>query len=219
MNNENRPSPENENLTPPQGSDMNTASVPKDQIADPTSAQEPINPAQMNNPEPSAPDQSTGNSYARPQSAPQENIPPYGQSFSQSQQPPQPPQQPNPGYGAYNPPPAYVPYTPVQTKPAEETEPPMRIRDWLLVMLLMSIPCVNIIMLFVWAFSDTPGKKSRANYCKAYLLWTLIVFGVVALFYLLIFFVLLAMGQSINVDEIFGSLSPATLYQAVRNLI
>lgn len=227
MNNENRPSPENDNLTPPHGTDMNAVPVPEDQTANPTPVQEPVNTAPTDNPAPNMPNQSFGNSQqqARPQSAPsQENIPPYGQSFSQSQQsqqpqpPMQPPQQPNYGYGAYTPP-QYVPYTPVQTKPETETEPPMRVRDWLLVMLIMTIPCVNIIMMFVWAFSDTPGKKSRANYFKAQLLWVLICIGAVALFYLLLFVILLALGQSIDVGDIFESMSPSALYQAIRNLI
>jgi uncharacterized integral membrane protein len=42
-------------------------------------------------------------------------------------------------------------------------------------MLIMFIPCVNIIMMFVWAFGSTT-KKSKANYFKATLVWTLIAF-------------------------------------------
>lgn len=44
--------------------------------------------------------------------------------------------------------------------------------EWLLAMLLSCIPCVNIIMIFVWAFGSR--KKSKSNYFKAVLIWTLI---------------------------------------------
>ena len=35
-----------------------------------------------------------------------------------------------------------------------EMEPVMGIGQWLLTLLVMSIPCVNIIMLFVWGFGS-----------------------------------------------------------------
>lgn len=63
---------------------------------------------------------------------------------------------------------------PAYQQPPVHTEPPMTIGEWLLLMLIMIIPCVNIIMLFVWAFSGDPNKISRANYCKAMLIWILI---------------------------------------------
>jgi len=37
----------------------------------------------------------------------------------------------------------------------------------------MSIPCVNIIMMFVWAFGSGTNK-SKSNFFKANLVWTLI---------------------------------------------
>ena len=52
-------------------------------------------------------------------------------------------------------------------------EEPMSMGEWLIVFLISMIPCVNIIMLFVWAFSSTE-KKSKANYAKAMLIWWLI---------------------------------------------
>lgn len=45
--------------------------------------------------------------------------------------------------------------------------------DWIITMILMAIPFVNIIMLFVWAFgSGTP--VSKANWAKASLIFMLI---------------------------------------------
>jgi hypothetical protein len=53
-----------------------------------------------------------------------------------------------------------------------EMEPVMGIGQWLLTLLVMSIPCVNIIMLFVWGFGSE--NQTRANYCRAYLIWWVI---------------------------------------------
>ena len=39
--------------------------------------------------------------------------------------------------------------------------------------LILCIPCLNIIMMFVWAFSSGT-KKSKSNYFKAMLVWALI---------------------------------------------
>ena len=48
--------------------------------------------------------------------------------------------------------------------------------EWIITILLMIIPLVNIIMLFVWAFgSGTP--VSKANWAKASLIWMLISIG------------------------------------------
>lgn len=68
----------------------------------------------------------------------------------------------------------YAYQQPMYQQPPVHTEPPMTIGEWLLLMLIMVIPCVNIIMLFVWAFSGDPNKVTRANYCKATLIWMLI---------------------------------------------
>ena len=52
--------------------------------------------------------------------------------------------------------------------------------NWMLTLLLTCIPCVNIIMLFVWGFgSNTP--RSKANWAKANLVYTAIgiVIGII----------------------------------------
>lgn len=55
-------------------------------------------------------------------------------------------------------------------QPGQNLEPVMTIGQWLITALVMSIPCVNIVMLFVWGFGN--GNQNRANYCKAALiLW------------------------------------------------
>ena len=54
-----------------------------------------------------------------------------------------------------------------------EMEPVITIGDWALTILLTCIPCVNIVMLFVWAFgSSTP--KTKSNWAKAQLIFVAI---------------------------------------------
>ncbi|MCA6074731.1 hypothetical protein [Fulvivirga sedimenti] len=58
----------------------------------------------------------------------------------------------------------------------------MSIQDWIITILITSIPVVNIIMLFVWAFgSDT--NENKKNWAKATLIWLAIIF----VLYLIIF--------------------------------
>ena len=51
-------------------------------------------------------------------------------------------------------------------------EEPVSFGEWMIAMLLMMIPCVNIVMMFVYAFGNS--KKSKSNYFKACLVWYLI---------------------------------------------
>lgn len=62
-----------------------------------------------------------------------------------------------------------------------EVEPVMTLGDWLVTLLILLIPCANIVMLFVWAFgSSTPRTKS--NWAKAMLIFYAIsiVLGLIA---------------------------------------
>lgn len=61
-----------------------------------------------------------------------------------------------------------------------EVEEPVSFADWMVTMLIMCIPCLNIIMMFVWAFGSGT-KKSKANYFRAMLVWTLISIVLVVL--------------------------------------
>lgn len=68
----------------------------------------------------------------------------------------------------------YQPYTtPFYQDNQMELEEPVKISEWVLSMVLMMIPCVNIIFMFVFAFGKNE-KKSKSNFFKAYL----IVFGI-----------------------------------------
>ncbi len=58
-------------------------------------------------------------------------------------------------------------------------EKPMSLGDWLITIIVQMIPCVGIIMLFVWAFGE--GNINRRNYCRASLIVTAVavVLGVI----------------------------------------
>lgn len=62
-----------------------------------------------------------------------------------------------------------------------ELEEPVKMGDWMLLQCLLTfIPCVGVILAIVWAFSKNE-KKSKVNFCKAYLVVFLIqlVLGIV----------------------------------------
>ncbi len=94
-------------------------------------------------------------------------------------------QNPNPNYGNYQ------PYQQVYPTANGDMEEPMSVGEWMITLLLMMIPCVNIIMLFVWAFSKTE-KKSKSNFCKAELIFA----GIVLALYLVLIIVMVAAGVS-----------------------
>lgn len=65
-------------------------------------------------------------------------------------------------------------------QPQQAYQPPagsddVSMGEWMWTTLLLAIPIVNFVLMLVWAFGgDT--KPSKANYCKAALLWMLIGF-------------------------------------------
>ena len=62
----------------------------------------------------------------------------------------------------------------------------MSVGDWVVTILVASIPLVGFIMLFVWAFGDG-SNPNKQNWAKA----ALIFFGVMFVLYLLIFILFL----------------------------
>jgi len=63
-------------------------------------------------------------------------------------------------------------YQQYQQAPYSQNDQPMTLGDWILTLIVMAIPCVNIIMMFVWGFGD--GNTSRKNYCRAILIFAAI---------------------------------------------
>ena len=43
---------------------------------------------------------------------------------------------------------------------------PMDLKDWILTLIVLLIPCVGIVMYFVWAF-ESNGNINRRNFCRA----------------------------------------------------
>ena len=65
---------------------------------------------------------------------------------------------------------------------APKNQSAISIGDWIITLIILWIPLVNLIMLFVWAFgSSTP--VSKANFAKAQLIFMLIGFILVIAFY------------------------------------
>ncbi len=61
------------------------------------------------------------------------------------------------------------PYTSPQSNALlpEQTDV-MSVKDWLITLLILAIPLVNLVMLLVWAFGGNTNPN-KANFCKAYL--------------------------------------------------
>ena len=81
-----------------------------------------------------------------------------------------------------------------------ETQP-VSVGGWIGVMLLSCLPLINLIMLFVWAFSSST-KKSLKNYARA----TLIMFLIVAVITVIASVVLIACGVNIF-SELFNQVN------------
>jgi len=58
----------------------------------------------------------------------------------------------------------------------------LSVGDWMIILLLISIPVINIIMLFVWALSSDTNE-TKSNFAKAVLMW----FVVIIIIWILIF--------------------------------
>lgn len=44
--------------------------------------------------------------------------------------------------------------------------------EWFITLIVMMIPCVNLIMMIIWAFGN--GNENRKNYCRANLIVTVV---------------------------------------------
>ncbi|MCR5503877.1 MAG: hypothetical protein K6F53_12805 [Lachnospiraceae bacterium] len=96
----------------------------------------------------------------------------YQQPYQQPQQPYQQPYQ-----------------QPQQTYRQPASEKPVGLGEWLGTLFLTCIPCVGVILLFVWAFSkDT--SQSKSNWAKAQLIFSLIILVITILIYVVLFAVM-----------------------------
>ncbi|PUA36684.1 hypothetical protein C8Z91_25250 [Paenibacillus elgii] len=75
-----------------------------------------------------------------------------------------------------------------------QSAPILTVKDWLVTMLILIIPVVNLIMLFVWAFGGG-ANPSKANYAKAALIWMVIAF---VLYLIMTFLIVGLIGSSVK---------------------
>lgn len=68
----------------------------------------------------------------------------------------------------YNTTPGVQPDHQGNTEYRPDTEEAVSYGEWIISLIVLMIPCVNIIMMCVWAFSKSE-KKSKSNYFKAVL--------------------------------------------------
>lgn len=80
---------------------------------------------------------------------------------------------------------------PMYQPPIEDTTP-LSVGQWMLTTLVLALPCVGLIMAFVWAFGD--GNVNRKNYCRSALIWKAIGIGLTIILYV----VLIAVGLSLS---------------------
>ena len=57
---------------------------------------------------------------------------------------------------------------------------PITVGGWMLTLLVLAIPLVNLIMYLVWALSSS-GNLNRRNFCRASIYWFLIILGIYVL--------------------------------------
>lgn len=62
-----------------------------------------------------------------------------------------------------------------QYQPQGDLEPAMTLGDWLITLLLLSIPCVGFVFMIIWAIGGPNTPKSKTNFVRAQLIFTAIV--------------------------------------------
>ncbi|WP_062106642.1 hypothetical protein [Bacillus niameyensis] len=76
-------------------------------------------------------------------------------------------------------------------QPEQQT---MTLKDWIVTMILLFIPFVNIIMLIIWAVDNK--NLQRNLFAKAYLIVTAGFIAIVIIFYIFIFIIIFALAGS-----------------------
>lgn len=59
----------------------------------------------------------------------------------------------------------------------------MSVKDWIIALIISYIPVVGLIMLFIWAFSNSGINKNKKNWAKAFLIIQIASIILVILFY------------------------------------
>lgn len=69
-------------------------------------------------------------------------------------------------------------------QPQIEDTTPLSVGQWMLTTLVLNLPCVGLIMGFVWGFGD--GNVNRKNYARAFLIWQAIALGLLIIYFVII---------------------------------
>jgi hypothetical protein len=115
----------------------------------------------------------------------------YQQPQQQYQQAPPPTYQQVPSQQAYQQ--QSQAYQPNYSQSTPQTWPPVKVGEWIGIMIVMGIPLINFVMLLVWAFGG--GNPSKANWAKARLLLGVILGVLITIIYVIFFIVA---GLSMN---------------------
>ncbi|MBK3497437.1 hypothetical protein JFL43_22035 [Viridibacillus sp. YIM B01967] len=78
-----------------------------------------------------------------------------------------------------------------QPVPQQNESQQLSVGTWLLTILIIAIPIVNLIMLCIWAFGE---KNPRSNFSKAYLIWIAISITLVIIFWVVLLAIFGASG-------------------------
>lgn len=73
----------------------------------------------------------------------------------------------------------------------DQNAPVVSFKEWMITILLLALPIVNIVMLFVWAFGGG-ASPSKANFAKASLVWAAIGIVLTIILYATVFAALMA---------------------------
>lgn len=163
--------------------ELSAASAETEALATEQSAEE-ASAAPVQNEAPAAAQQPYGQTPPPPVYGQAPPPPPYGQTPPYGQNPPP--------YGQ-TPPPFYRPYV---------NNAPVTFGNWMLTMLLMCLPVVNIVMLFIWGFGDTEPVSKR-NWARAQLIWVGIAF---------VIFVVLVVAFSVYMSRVYTGFSSYGYY-------
>ncbi len=82
--------------------------------------------------------------------------------------------------------PASTSYYGAQTTNYDGLEEPVSMGEWALSLFLTLLPCVGIIMMFIWAFGSSE-KKSKSNFFKVQLIFTAIGIVLSVIIYIALF--------------------------------
>jgi hypothetical protein len=74
----------------------------------------------------------------------------------------------------------------------QNNAPVVRVGEWVITILLLAIPIVNLVLLFVWGFGGG-ANPNKANFAKASLIWMVIGIVLTIIFYTIFGAAMLAM--------------------------